>query len=277
MSHVKTIVISFMLLISVLAHTQNRIKSIYFENDQSIPTPYSQNQLQLFKKSFDNKEVKILEICAYTDSLGSAKYNDSLARKRLKYVTDVLNIPKKTSIQLKPYGLDRTSDVKNAKSWRRVDIYFSVEESNYNSPIDSSYVLMEDEFIVPGTDSVYLKTINRSIDISIPFILNIEFIEGTAKMDEMSKSELRKFYQFMKENKTLHGEIRGHVCCGNNMRISKMRAKTVYRELVKMGIEKDRLNYKGMSNLEPLVFPEKTNEDRQRNRRVDVKLVKQNL
>lgn len=275
MNHVRTILIFFMLLFSVLSHTQNRIKSIYFENDQSVPTPYSQNQLQLFKKAFDNKEFTIIEICAYTDSIGSARYNDSLAKKRLSYVVDILDIPKNTSIKLKPYGLDRRNDVQNAKSWRRVDIYFSIDSnkiSEYNSPIDSSYVLMEDEFIVPGRDSVYQASINRSIDISVPFILNIEFIEGTAKMDELSKRELKKFYIFMTDNKDLHGQIRGHVCCGNNMRISKMRARTVYRELIKMGIEKERLEYIGMSNLEPLVFPEKTNEDRQRNRRVDVKI-----
>jgi flagellar motor protein MotB len=55
------------------------------------------------------------------------------------------------------------------------------------------------------------------------------------------------------------------------MRISKARAKAVYHELIKQGVEKDRLDYVGMSNTEPLVFPEKTNADRQRNRRVDVK------
>jgi outer membrane protein OmpA-like peptidoglycan-associated protein len=56
------------------------------------------------------------------------------------------------------------------------------------------------------------------------------------------------------------------------MRISKSRARSVYNELVHLGIDKSRLDYVGMSNTEPLVFPEKTNADRQRNRRVDVKI-----
>ena len=43
--------------------------------------------------------------------------------------------------------------------------------------------------------------------------------------------------------------------------------------MVDLGISKKRLSYKGMSNNEPLVFPELSDADRQRNRRVDVQFI----
>jgi outer membrane protein OmpA-like peptidoglycan-associated protein len=89
-------------------------------------------------------------------------------------------------------------------------------------------------------------------------------------MKFQSHAEVRKLYEYLLVNPTVQVLVRGHVCCGNNMRISKRRAKSVYTELKRLGISKDRLDFVGLSNKEPLVFPEKTNADRQRNRRVDV-------
>lgn len=54
------------------------------------------------------------------------------------------------------------------------------------------------------------------------------------------------------------------------MKLSKQRAKIVYKELVKRGVTKKRLKYQGYSNNLPLVTPEKTEIDRRKNRRVDI-------
>ena len=71
---------------------QPKIKSFYFESSQSIPTEYSLIQLNLFRESYTQGEFTILEICSYTDSVGTSKYNDSLSKKRLIYVTTFLGI-----------------------------------------------------------------------------------------------------------------------------------------------------------------------------------------
>jgi outer membrane protein OmpA-like peptidoglycan-associated protein len=67
----KIVLFYFILTLPIAIFSQTKIKSFYFENDQSIPTPYSQNQLELFKQSLIKEEVVILEIYSYTDSLGS--------------------------------------------------------------------------------------------------------------------------------------------------------------------------------------------------------------
>ena len=52
--------------------------------------------------------------------------------------------------------------------------------------------------------------------------------------------------------------------------ISFLRAKAVNDYLIRRGISENRLGYEGYSNTIPLVTPELTEEDQQRNRRVDV-------
>ena len=274
-------------LLPLAASSQTRIKSFYFENNESVPTPYSQNQLKLLKTSFQKGEIYILEIYSYTDSVGSPEYNDTLAKKRLAYVTNFMGITNEANVQLKPYGLVRKYDVKDYKSWRRVDIYYysshpltTKDSTKLDQAIDQSPVIIDTlgqrqlsnvEVTVPEAPQEAIDTMDRYMDENLAYILNVEFFEGTAKMDLKSQAEVKKFAGFMKDHPNLGVLIRGHVCCGNNMRISKARAKSVYHELIKQGVEKSRLDYVGMSNTEPLVFPEKTNADRQRNRRVDVK------
>lgn len=269
------------ILLPVLIVGQTKIKSFYFDNDKSIPTPYSQNQLALFKQSFNKGEISIFEIYSYTDSIGSSQYNDSLAKKRLNYVTNFLGIQSNSAVQLKPYGLVRKYDVSDYKSWRRVDIYYSLtpkptlSDSNQLVNKEQKQNIPTPELIKPTERP--LSPIENSIKEDKPYVLNIEFIEGTAKMEIQSHSEIKKLFDYLIANPTVKVIVRGHVCCGNNMRISKSRARAVYRELVKLGIPKERLDYVGMSNSDALVFPEKTNADRQRNRRVDVKFSKIDL
>jgi flagellar motor protein MotB len=180
----KLIIFTSLLAFPIVIFSQTKIKSFYFDNNQSTPTSNSKKQLDLVKieKSLD-KKIKIEE---------------------------------------KPLLI-------------------------LNNPIETA---LED---------------------SLPFILNISFIEGTTKIESKSFVEIKKLADYLNSNQNTYTIlIRGHVCCGKNMRISRNRAKAVYEELLKLGVEKSRLAYIGMSNKEPLVYPEKTNADRQKNRRVDI-------
>ena len=85
-----------------------------------------------------------------------------------------------------------------------------------------------------------------------------------------SYSEIKSLGDFLTKYPELSVLIRGHVCCGPNKKLSKKRAKKVFKSLKEMGIRKKRISFKGMSNNEPAVSPEETEKDRQMNRRVDV-------
>ena len=57
-------------------------------------------------------------------------------------------------------------------------------------------------------------------------------------------------------------------------KISEKRAKTVYNFLIKNRINKNRLSYTSFGNTKPIYpIPEKTEEERIANRRVEVEIV----
>ncbi|MCR9172617.1 MAG: OmpA family protein [bacterium] len=81
--------------------------------------------------------------------------------------------------------------------------------------------------------------------------------------------KLEEMAQWILKDTTLHLHIRGHVCCGDGDRLSRLRAHRVYRFLLDKGAPAERMSYKGYSNRCPKNWPEKTEEDENMNRRVD--------
>jgi outer membrane protein OmpA-like peptidoglycan-associated protein len=276
-------ILLFILSISGSALSQTKVKSFYFVTNQVEPTIYSQNQFELLKTSFVNGDIQITEINAFTDSTGSRKSNDSLALKRLNYFANQLSL--NPSIKQNAYALERPYVLEKSINNRRVDIFYTmskqatislgeiaVTENGKVEPISgidtiSNEHLINDPEIVLPTNIIGFENSLRSLT---PLVLDIQFVEGKSKLLESSQKEVKRLADYLKENPKVKAEIRGHVCCGNNMAISKMRAKTVYKRLIHLGVKKNRLSFVGRSNLEPIVFPEKTNTDRQKNRRVDV-------
>jgi outer membrane protein OmpA-like peptidoglycan-associated protein len=282
---IRVFYILFLILsVSVNALSQTKVKSFYFVTNQVEPTLYSQNQFAFFKASFVKGDIQIQEINAFTDSTESRKSNDSLALKRLNYFANQLSlIP---SINQKTYALDRPYVLESSINHRRVDIFYTISkqakirlgeiavtENGQIEPmsgidtISNEHLINDPEIVLPSN----IIGFENSLRSLTPLVLDIQFVEGKSKLMESSQKEVKKLADYLKENPKVKAQIRGHVCCGNNMAISKMRAKTVYKRLIKLGVKKDRLSYVGKSNLEPIVFPEKTNADRQKNRRVDVK------
>ncbi|XOV68484.1 MAG: OmpA family protein [Fluviicola sp.] len=81
--------------------------------------------------------------------------------------------------------------------------------------------------------------------------------------------KLEEMAQWIRKDTSLHLHIRGHVCCGDGQRLSRLRAHRVYRFLLDRGAPPERLSYEGYSNRCPKNWPEKTEEDERMNRRVD--------
>jgi outer membrane protein OmpA-like peptidoglycan-associated protein len=275
---------SILLISSLLTFGQSKVKSFYFEKNFSEPTKFSQQQLSKFKASHIDGTIRILEINAFTDSTGTPASNDTLAWERLSYFVKALNPDQ--NVKLNAYGLQRPYVVPKTLNYRRVDIIYTISSYNERSidvaNNDSSQIVLptttensstpteshlQDDPEKPAEED----PMKESLNTLIPFVINVQFKEGTAKILPTSYKEITKVAVFLAEHPELKAEIRGHVCCGKNMRISRNRAKAVYNRLRKAGIDKQRLSYVGRSNEEPLIFPEKTNSDRQTNRRVDVK------
>ncbi|PHR28249.1 MAG: hypothetical protein COA38_12430 [Fluviicola sp.] len=101
------------------------------------------------------------------------------------------------------------------------------------------------------------------------YIHDIKFEGANVHIDGNYQYLLETIVDFLQKNSETQVHIRGHVCCGAGKRISRRRARNVYRFLKRQGIAKDRMTHAGYSNSAPLIFPERTDDDERRNRRVD--------
>lgn len=106
---------------------------------------------------------------------------------------------------------------------------------------------------------------------------NVFFVQGRATLKPESFPELDRLVEIMNENPSLKIELGGHTDnVGNRdalIKLSDDRVKAVKEYLVSKGIAKDRITGKGYGGAVPVV-PNTTEANRQRNRRVEFKIVK---
>lgn len=249
-----------LILLTILGHAsyaEIQIQSFYFKKNSEELTPDSHQKLTDFILTLDETKVQIVELGTYAQGMCSDSAK-RLSDLRMVYILKALGMKNK-SITINSWG-NRRINVKFAPlNWDRVDIYCFVQQ--VDSLSENSTV--QDE-VPPQPTSTYEKKKNQ------PLILNILFEGGTSKMIEETLSSLDVLHDTLIKNPLLHVHIRGHVCCDNNKRISRKRAKSVYNFLIDRGISESRLSYRGYSNNLPLVYPEKNANDRRLNRRVDV-------
>lgn len=251
-----------MLLFSGLATAEVKINSFYFDQNGIELTGSSRCLLDELQQYMLTHEVQIIEVNAFADMKGDPKRNVELAQQRLEFILNFLSIYEENIIR-NIYGAQRVKLNFTPLNWHRVDVYYYLGEMKVPLPEDE---IGEKVYIAEENDSV---TINKLVE-NRPVLLPIKFEGGTYQIQTESYEYLEKLYQSLVVNPHLHAHIRGHVCCGKNRYKSKKRAKVVYDYLKQKGISEKRLNYKGYSNIEPLIFPEVTDEDRSANRRVDV-------
>lgn len=101
------------------------------------------------------------------------------------------------------------------------------------------------------------------------FEFDMKYVGSSVHVDPNYASILSYLIDLLNKNPEWTVHIRGHVCCGPSKLVSKRRARKAYLYLKRSGIDKKRLSHKGYNDKAPLVFPEKTEEDERKNRRVD--------
>ena len=105
---------------------------------------------------------------------------------------------------------------------------------------------------------------------------NILFESGKSVLTAGSYAELEKLFNLLNENTQMKIEISGHTDnTGSesiNFALSEARAKVVMDYLVKKGIKKTGLSYKGFGSMQPIA-PNTTPQGRAKNRRVEFKIL----
>lgn len=246
-----------------------------------------------------NNDVKIVAINGYTDEDGSIGFNDTLAQKRVEFIYKLVKdkIKIRDDFKTRSFGkLHQHSD--NKAENRRVTIYY----------IEAKDLAREDEILGIKKEEIVpkpkpKKQFPEAIVIQNPdgtestFELNVEFMQQVdaakpgekLKLDNLnfqlntfaivneSRGKLYELLIVMQQNPELSIDIQGHLCCmpTDRTNLSTQRAKAISQFLRMNGIENSRVTYQGFGSSQPVYpLPEKNEEERAANRRVEIEIVK---
>jgi outer membrane protein OmpA-like peptidoglycan-associated protein len=269
-------------LLSLEGQSQVVHKSFYFLVATCAMTEYSEGQFQQLLDQFSKHESHVIEINAFASESVNGRSSVNIAQC---FADSILKKLPEQSMEpnIAIYGDQRLQVPFSVLNWNRVDVYYFLgkeREMEVSTQInyDETYGEPEaDETLksaVPNTElpegMARIIPDKNEILIGVPIVTPVNFVGGKARVTKDSFSYLVYLKNTLQTNDHLNAHIRGHVCCGNKMSISRRRAKKVFHYLKKNGIAPERLSYKGYSNSQPLVYPEKTQEDREANRRVDI-------
>ncbi len=144
--------------------------------------------------------------------------------------------------------------------------------------VAKGYLFYSEKF-TPAGDSAYTRQLNKDFLLtpvnagSSVVLKNLYFDTDHWNLNPKSYPELKKLIAFLNLNPEVKLEIAGHTDdTGNdeyNMKLSELRAESVYNYLVSKGISPDRLSHQGYGNTRP-VSDNTTPEGKALNRRVEV-------
>jgi outer membrane protein OmpA-like peptidoglycan-associated protein len=259
------------LFFSVMGVAQEKKDSIsvYFNSNEASLCEVAKTDLKALISN-PERDFTSINVNGFCDDVGSTEANEILSNKRAQTVANFLNenldlkvtsYKGKGEIELKP---DDTSIEAIRAQNRRAMVYFT-------------YTLKIQETITAKKE---YKTIGESLTIGDKVIIENLIFKGsrTAFEDKsVAETELIKIVTYFKNNPNLQFEIQGHVCCITDYykdarnketgldNLSEARAKLIYDFMLKEGIAKERMQYKGYGRQ----FPRRDKKEYE-NKRVEI-------
>lgn len=236
------------------------------------------------KKLADSADqTQPVTIKGFADYLGGKTHNRLLSQKRANMVKNYLHLRGRNLLitasgegQIPAGGRkDKNGEPMN----RRVEIIYSKiavpKDTVAVKPVNDSLAALLARFS-RKIDSLSLQTIGKGISLD-----ELTFVSNRHRLEPEAQPFLEILAQYLKVNKGLVFEIRGHVCCidprgdgydsdEDTYNLSVNRAKEIYKYFLKSGIDGRRMTYKGVGATQPKVYPERSPRDRQLNRRVEI-------
>jgi len=287
------------LLMPVLLAAQEQF-SVYFDSNKYELTKKENDRLLSWIAA--NAESKVLAISGYTDEDGTVGLNDTLAQRRVSHVFGLVNGKVKTRSDFKTisFGELHKHSANKAEN-RKVTIYF-LQKKDLDKEKKLIPVLEEepapvavagpkketaypDKVRVPGAggkeedlqlDVAFMKQIAATPAGQKIVLPNMNFYENTYGIMPESRPRLYELLEVMKANPGMKVKLQGHVCCmtADRKNLSRDRAKAIVLFLTANGIDRARMTFEGFGVTQPIyTIPEKTPEEREANRRVEVLIV----
>lgn len=245
--------ILFFLLVSfipniIIAQKRDSLK-LFFESNSDVISSIEHDKLEKFIENINPIFISEVSIVAYCDDKGSSKYNQILSDKRANSVKEsILNLKIKNELITKFVGKGELPITKKD----------TIQERAFNRRVEVNikYEIVEVEAVEEMKET---KNIFQDLKAGDKITLNnILFIGGMHRLLPESYGTLDSLTNTLKNNKGYHILILGHVCCrdpsgGDGLdnetgvyNLSTARAKEIYDYLISQGINKNRLDYKGM-------------------------------
>jgi len=268
----------FIQTIFVKAQIKNDTLRLFYAINKEQAESHSK-KLDSLASAWIGKSVRV-KIYGYADFLHSDSYNITLSQKRAdlvkSYLVKAASSAQVNIVACKGFGEKNSKDNKSPEGeafQRRVDV------------IGEYPPVAKIEEVKPETTAKETTAKKRTIeDLSKGESLSVEglnFIPGRHFITKASVPILQKLLETLQKHETLKIEIQGHICCIDgpgdgydydtyDRKLSENRAKMVYDYLISKGISEDRLSYKGFGHSRPKFPDEKTPEEEQANRRVEI-------
>lgn len=129
-------------------------------------------------------------------------------------------------------------------------------------------------FILLSTVPLFSQSDSSKTDelpYSFPMIIRYE--NNKAVISHINRLRLRILAEYMIAHPNMKILIEGHVCCAPAKAVSRRRARSVYKYLRSFDVPKQQMSYIGKSFDEPKILKEKTELDKDMNRRVEIELI----
>lgn len=250
-------IVLLIFLVSFKSLGQKQIE-VFFDFNKDFPN--STSILQINEWIAKNKNVEVTKLLGYCDSIDTKDYNQKLALRRIENVQVLLDksgIIFNKNLDKIAFGKDFKQSKIQAEN-RKVTIF-------YNEPI-----------LLP-VESELTKKIKSSKVGELITLPNIYFFNNSARIVPKSQPTLTDLRCAMEENPKLKIEIQGHICCqtaGDINNVSTARARAIYNYLLRSKIDRKRMTFKGYGTSRPIhPIPEKTEEEENENRRVEILIV----
>lgn len=280
----KKLFFTALMLLTISSFAQNKTSfAVHFDTDKYNLTTDATASLDSFVNA--HKADTKIKLYGHCDIMAGYEYNDALSDKRANAVKNYLvnkGFTANNIIEEKGFGkrrpLNNNHGEKEMYMNRRVEII--VEDDNNVAAVKSPC----DEKPAPTLTEEIEDTSTKAGDNII--LKNMNFYGGTHVIIPQSMPVLMELVTVMKKNPKLEIAVEGHICCNKDstdgldfgtrtMNLSENRAKEICNYLWQNGVASHRLKFKGFAHQNPLyAYPEKKEEERTMNRRVEIKILK---
>ena len=234
-----------------------------------------------------NSNTEIISMSGFCDSIDTNDYNKKLAARRINSIVTILkanSIALNENVKIISIGEDfEQSKIQNEN--RKVTIeYLTKKQPVLETAEDAPIRIKTEPIILSPGDKVEMERVSlfnqfekTKVGDRIA-IYNINFEFNTEEVIPISEPLLEELLFVMERNPDMVIKIYGHICCNPNpydIKLSSRRALKILNYLKDNGIHRLRLAYSGVGSNNPIYrIPEKNEEEKLVNRRVEIEIIK---